>query len=67
MDNIEVAYAKKGLHVINTPAASSESVANWFLHIYLQDADFYKILIEKCQFQGQTEFAKLKNLTKRLN
>ncbi|MFH4998605.1 hypothetical protein RAC98_24230, partial [Salmonella sp. 2019-SM258] len=28
MDNIDVEYARgKGLHVINTPAASSESVA----------------------------------------
>ncbi len=36
MDNIDVAYAKeKGLHVINTPAASSESVAELvFAHLY---------------------------------
>lgn len=36
MDNIDVAYAKsKNLHVINTPAASSESVAELvFAHLY---------------------------------
>ena len=36
MDNIDVAYAKeKGLHVINTPAASSASVAELvFAHLY---------------------------------
>ncbi|MFK5973110.1 MAG: D-2-hydroxyacid dehydrogenase [Flavobacteriaceae bacterium] len=36
MDNIDVSYAKeKGLHVINTPAASSESVAELvFAHLF---------------------------------
>ncbi|MEX0315094.1 MAG: NAD(P)-dependent oxidoreductase, partial [Allomuricauda sp.] len=36
MDNIDVAYAKsKGLHIINTPAASSESVAELvFAHLF---------------------------------
>ncbi|AIY14796.1 MULTISPECIES: D-2-hydroxyacid dehydrogenase [Cellulophaga] len=36
MDNIDVAYAKeKGVHVINTPEASSESVAELvFAHLY---------------------------------
>ena len=35
MDNIDVDYAKnKGLHVINTPASSSESVAELVLPIY---------------------------------
>ncbi len=36
MDNIDVEYARgKGLHVINTPAASSESVAELvFAHLY---------------------------------
>lgn len=36
MDNIDVAYAlEKGLHVINTPAASSESVAELvFAHLF---------------------------------
>jgi D-3-phosphoglycerate dehydrogenase len=36
MDNIDVEYARdKGLHVINTPAASSESVAELvFAHLF---------------------------------
>ena len=36
MDNIDVAYAReKGLHVINTPAASSSSVAELvFAHLF---------------------------------
>lgn len=36
MDNIDVAYAKeKGIHVINTPAASSDSVAELVMaHLY---------------------------------
>jgi D-3-phosphoglycerate dehydrogenase len=36
MDNIDVAYArKKGIHVINTPASSSESVAELvFAHLF---------------------------------
>ena len=36
MDNIDVDYAReKGLHVINTPAASSASVAELvFAHLY---------------------------------
>ena len=61
MDNIEVAYAReKGLHVINTPAASSESVAELvFAHLFtgcrfLQDSN------RKMPVSGQTEFAKLK-------
>ena len=61
MDNIEVAYAReKGLHVINTPAASSESVAELvFAHLFtgcrfLQDSN------RKMPVLGQTEFAKLK-------
>jgi lactate dehydrogenase-like 2-hydroxyacid dehydrogenase len=36
MDNIDVDYAKsKGIHVINTPASSSESVAELvFAHLF---------------------------------
>lgn len=61
MDNIDVEYARsKGLHVINTPAASSESVAELvFAHLFsgcrfLQDSN------RKMPVSGSTEFAKLK-------
>ena len=61
MDNIDVEYARsKGLHVINTPAASSESVAELvFAHLFsgcrfLQDSN------RKMPVSGNTEFAKLK-------
>ena len=61
MDNIEVEYAKsKGISVINTPAASSGSVAELvFSHLFsgvrfLQDSN------RKMPVLGQTEFAKLK-------
>ncbi len=62
MDNIDVAYAKsKGLHVINTPAASSESVAELvFAHLFggvrfLYDAN------RNMPLEGDTNFTKLKN------
>ena len=36
MDNIEVAYAReKGLHVINTPAASSEKRGRIGFHTFI--------------------------------
>src|SRR5690554_5492431 len=61
MDNIDVDYAKeKGLHVINTPAASSASVAELvFAHLYggvrfLYDAN------RNMPLEGETNFAKLK-------
>ncbi len=61
MDNIEVEYAKsKGISVINTPAASSGSVAELvFSHLFsgvrfLQDSN------RKMPVSGNTEFAKLK-------
>lgn len=61
MDNIDVDYAReKGIHVINTPAASSESVAELvFAHLFsgcrfLQDSN------RKMPISGNTEFAKLK-------
>lgn len=61
MDNIEVEYARlKGLHVINTPAASSESVAELvFAHLFtgsrfLQQANRHMPTV------GNTEFAQLK-------
>lgn len=61
MDNIDVAYAKeKGLHVINTPAASSESVAELvFAHLYngvrfLYDAN------RNMPLEGDSKFKQLK-------
>ncbi len=61
MDNIDVAYAReKGLHVINTPAASSESVAELvFAHLFggvrfLYDAN------RNMPLEGEKSFKKLK-------
>ncbi|QXP58973.1 D-2-hydroxyacid dehydrogenase [Olleya sp. HaHaR_3_96] len=61
MDNIDVAYAKeKGLQVINTPAASSQSVAELvFAHLYggvrfLHDAN------RAMPLDGDSQFKKLK-------
>ncbi|GAB5475604.1 MAG: D-2-hydroxyacid dehydrogenase [Maribacter sp.] len=61
MDNIDVTYAKeKGLHVINTPAASSASVAELvFAHLFggvrfLYDAN------RNMPLDGDTKFKELK-------
>lgn len=61
MDNIDVDYAKsKGIHVINTPAASSRSVAELvFAHLfgmvrYLFDAN------QKMPLEGDSNFKALK-------
>jgi len=61
MDNIDVDYARsKGLHVINTPAASSESVAELvFAHLfggvrYLYDAN------RNMPLEGDSNFKQLK-------
>ncbi|CAM3372729.1 D-2-hydroxyacid dehydrogenase [Zobellia roscoffensis] len=61
MDNIDVEYAKeKGLHVINTPAASSSSVAELvFAHLfggvrYLHDAN------RNMPLEGDSNFKSLK-------
>ena len=61
MDNIDVAYArKKGIHVINTPAASSSSVAELvFAHLfggvrYLYDSN------RNMPLSGDTQFKNLK-------
>lgn len=61
MDNIDVTYAKeKGLYVINTPAASSESVAELvFAHLFggvrfLYDAN------RNMPLDGDTKFKELK-------
>ena len=59
MDNIDVDYARgKGLHVINTPAASSASVAELvFAHLYggvrfLHDANRNMPLEGESNFKG---------------
>ncbi len=61
MDNIEVTYAReKGIHVINTPASSSESVAELvFAHLFtgvrfLHDAN------RNMPLEGDTHFEGLK-------
>ncbi|MEQ9262483.1 MAG: D-2-hydroxyacid dehydrogenase [Owenweeksia sp.] len=61
MDNIDVDYAKsKGIHVINTPAASSRSVAELvFAHLfgmvrYLFDSN------QKMPLEGDSKFKELK-------
>ena len=63
MDNIDVDYAKsKGIHVINTPAASSESVAELvFAHLfsgvrYLFDSN------RNMPLDGDSKFKKLKKV-----
>lgn len=61
MDNIDVDYAReKGIHVINTPAASSESVAELvFAHLF-SGARFLQDSNRKMPLIGDTEFASLK-------
>lgn len=61
MDNIDVDYARsKNVHVINTPAASSESVAELvFAHLF-SGARFLQDSNRKMPHVGDTEFAKLK-------
>lgn len=61
MDNIDVDYARsKNIHVINTPAASSESVAELvFAHLF-SGARFLHDSNRKMPAQGATHFATLK-------
>ncbi|MBD8081239.1 D-2-hydroxyacid dehydrogenase [Chryseobacterium caseinilyticum] len=61
MDNIDVDYAReKGIHVINTPSASSESVAELvFAHLF-SGARFLQDSNRKMPLLGDTEFASLK-------
>ncbi len=61
MDNIDVDYAReKGIHVINTPSASSESVAELvFAHLF-SGARFLQDSNRKMPVAGDTEFAALK-------
>lgn len=61
MDNIDVEYAKsKGLHIINTPAASSESVAELvFAHLF-GGARFLYDANRNMPLEGDTNFKGLK-------
>ncbi|MCQ4034345.1 D-2-hydroxyacid dehydrogenase [Kaistella montana] len=61
MDNIDVDYARsKNVHVINTPSASSESVAELvFAHLF-SGARFLQDSNRKMPVVGDSEFAKLK-------
>ena len=61
MDNIDVEYAReKGLHVINTPAASSHSVAELvFAHLYGL-ARFLHNANRDMPLEGDTKFKALK-------
>lgn len=61
MDNIDVDYAReKGIHVINTPSASSESVAELvFAHLF-SGARFLQDSNRKMPLVGDTEFGGLK-------
>ena len=61
MDNIDVAYAReKGLHVINTPASSSESVAELvFAHLFT-GVRFLHDSNRNMPLEGDTNFDGLK-------
>tara|TARA_R110002012_G_scaffold187171_3_gene354052 strand:- start:1209 stop:2171 length:963 start_codon:yes stop_codon:yes gene_type:complete len=61
MDNIDVAYAReKGLHVINTPAASSQSVAELvFAHLFT-GVRFLHDSNRNMPLEGDTKFKELK-------
>ncbi|MDP6922323.1 MAG: D-2-hydroxyacid dehydrogenase [Lutibacter sp.] len=61
MDNIDVAYAReKGLHVINTPAASSHSVAELvFAHLFGM-ARFLHVSNRQMPLEGDAKFKELK-------
>ena len=62
MDNIDVDYARsKNIHVINTPSASSESVAELvFAHLF-SGARFLQDSNRKMPVVGDSEFALMKN------
>ena len=61
MDNIDVEYAReKGIHVINTPAASSESVAELvFAHLFA-GCRFLQVSNRAMPTEGQSHFNALK-------
>lgn len=61
MDNIDVAYAKeKGLHVINTPASSSQSVAEMVMAHLFGAVRFLYDANRTMPANGATEFKTLK-------
>ena len=66
MDNIDADYARKKIKVINTPAASSVSVAELvFAHLFGM-VRFLLILIDKCLLETlnlklKKSFSKVKN------
>lgn len=61
MDNIDVSYAKdKGIQVINTPAASSRSVAELVFAHFLTIIRFLHDANRKMPLEGDTKFNELK-------
>ena len=61
MDNIDVSYAKeKGLHVINTPAASSESVAELVFAHFFGGVRFLHDANRNMPLDGDNKFKQLK-------
>ncbi|WP_339624040.1 D-2-hydroxyacid dehydrogenase [uncultured Winogradskyella sp.] len=61
MDNIDVDYARsKGLHVINTPAASSQSVAELVFGHFYSIARFIHNSNRDMPLDGDTKFKSLK-------
>jgi len=61
MDNIDVAYAREqGLHVINTPAASSHSVAELVFAHFFGMARFLHDSNRNMPLEGETNFKGLK-------
>jgi len=61
LDNIDVAYAKsKGIHVINTPAASSASVAELVIGHLLNGVRFLADANRNMPLEGDSKFKQLK-------
>ncbi len=61
MDNIDVEYAKsKGLHVINTPAASSKSVAELVIGHLLSLSRYLHQSNREMPLEGESKFKQLK-------